>query len=303
MLEVKGLRKSFGDLLAVDDVSFTVPDGICYGLLGPNGAGKTTTLSMITGTIEADAGLATIDGTTISAKSPKSRSKIGYVPQELALFEEITSQDNLRFFAALNGLMGQASQTQIDKALEIVGLADRAKEPVRNFSGGMKRRLNIAVGLLHEPKLLILDEPTVGVDPQSRNAIFECLQLLQSMGMTILYTTHYMEEVEKLCQRVAVMDGGKVIAEDSLVGLKQLLPTKNEVTLTLHTPALSPPAWRFETRLTEDGLEVEIDQLDADLAEILGLAPAHGLVITGVRTRQATLEEVFLHVTGRTLRD
>ena len=285
--------------MAVENASFQIPDGICFGLLGPNGAGKTTTISMITGTLDADKGTVKLDGKTVTAQDSASRSAIGFVPQELAVYDEITCIDNLRFFAALYGITGADANRKIDHALEIVGLSDRSKEPVKNFSGGMKRRLNIAVAMVHEPKLLVLDEPTVGVDPQSRNAIFECLMNLQSEGMTILYTTHYMEEVEKLCERVAVMDSGRVVAEDSLAGLKQLLPTKNEVTLLLRAPIDSLPNWRFAASVDGVIVRVEIDDLEQDLTEIL----ASGLDIVGVQSRQATLEEVFLHVTGKRLRD
>lgn len=303
MLEASNLGKSFGSLVALQDVSFSVPAGICFGLLGPNGAGKTTAISIITGTLDADAGSVAVDGVEVAPANHQSRRNIGYVPQELAVYDEISSIENLRFFAALYGLKGDEATKRIEYALEVVGLTDRAKEPVKGFSGGMKRRLNIAVAMVHRPKLLVLDEPTVGVDPQSRNAIFDVLLRLQREGMTILYTTHYMEEVEKLCQRVAVMDSGRIIAEDTLAGLKLLLPAKNEVTITLHEPATALPGWSFPTSIIDGSLRIEIDDLEGDLAEILRVAKRDNLQVAGVQTREASLEEVFLHVTGKRLRD
>lgn len=303
VLEASHLRKSFGSLTAVDDLTLSIPDGVCYGLLGPNGAGKTTTISMIVGDLDPDSGTVTLAGNPVTSRDPQSRRDIGYVPQELALYEEISSRDNLRFFASLYGLFDAAAVREIDRVLEIAGLTDRAGDPVRAFSGGMKRRLNIAVALLHRPKFLVLDEPTVGVDPQSRNAIFDTLTELQSEGMTILYTTHYMEEVERLCQRVAVMDRGRVMAEDTLQGLRTLLPRKNEVTLTMARRDIAIPNWDFPTQIVESGLCVEIGELTEDLPTLLSECRRRDLAVVGVRTREATLEEVFLHVTGRSLRD
>ena len=247
MLDIKNLRKSFGSLVAVDDVSFSLAKGELVGLLGPNGAGKTTTVSMIAGLVTPDRGEILIAGHRLAGDTDPAKRRIGLVPQDLALYDELSARDNLRFFGALYSLTGLALDEAIAKALELVELADRARDRVKTFSGGMKRRLNLAAGLLHDPDILLLDEPTVGVDPQSRNAIFENLETLKSRGKGLIYTTHYMEEVERLADRIVVMDHGKVIAEDTLDGLQ--------------------------------------------------------LRVAGVGGGKATLESVFLTLTGRSLRD
>jgi ABC-2 type transport system ATP-binding protein len=220
MLEIRSLRKSFGALVAVDDVSFTVERGQLVGLLGPNGAGKTTTVSMIAGVGRPDRGDVLIDGRRLAGDADPAKRRLGLVPQDLALYEELTARDNLRFFGALYGLTGGALDDAMARALELVELADRARDRVKTFSGGMKRRLNLAAGLLHDPDIVLLDEPTVGVDPQSRNAIFENLEVLKGRGKALLYTTHYMEEAERLADRIVVIDQGRVIADDTLAGLQ-----------------------------------------------------------------------------------
>jgi ABC-2 type transport system ATP-binding protein len=220
MLDIRHLRKSYGALVAVDGVSFSVEGGQLVGLLGPNGAGKTTTVSMIAGLIAPEQGEVRIDGARLSGDTDPKKRRIGLVPQDLALYDELSARANLRFFGALYGLSGAALDRAIATTLELVGLADRVNDRVAKYSGGMKRRLNLAAGLLHDPDILLLDEPTVGVDPQSRNAIFDNLELLKSRGKALLYTTHYMEEVERLADRIVVMDHGKVIANDTLDGLQ-----------------------------------------------------------------------------------
>ena len=224
MLEVRNLKKRYGDLQAVDGVSFNVQRGMLLGLLGPNGAGKTTTISMLTGLLQPDSGEVLIDGKPLTGDADPAKLKIGLVPQELALYEELSALANLQFFGALYGLKGAQLKTAIDASLSLVGLTDSAQEPVKNFSGGMKRRLNLAAGLLHDPAIILLDEPTVGVDPQSRNAIFANLETLKSRGKALLYTTHYMEEVERLADRIVIVDHGRVIADDTLTGLHSRVP-------------------------------------------------------------------------------
>ncbi len=226
MLEIKNLRKTYGDLVAVNDVSFTLEQGQLIGLLGPNGAGKTTTVSMIAGLVTPDRGEVRIGGVMLKGDTDPIKRKIGLVPQDLALYDELCPTDNLRFFGALYGMSGTPLSAAIKDVLDLVGLADRARDAVKNFSGGMKRRLNLAAGLLHDPDILLLDEPTVGVDPQSRNAIFDNLELLKSRGKALLYTTHYMEEVERMADRIVVIDHGKVIANDTLAGLHSQAPAK-----------------------------------------------------------------------------
>lgn len=273
MLELKDLTKRYGERVAVDRLSLSVKRGERFGLLGPNGAGKTTTISMLVGALKPDSGAILFDGKPLSGETDPLKKKLGYVPQELALYEDLTAAENLAFFGAVYGLGGTLLAQRIAHGLELAGLTDRAKSRVRTFSGGMKRRLNLAAALLHEPELLVLDEPTVGVDPQSRNAIFEALERLAKEGLTLLYTTHYMEEVERLCDRIAVMDQGHIVAEGTQAELRELLPPKERRTITL-----------------------EAD--DATLA----LLAAQGLCWQEAGER-GSLESVFLHLTGRSLRD
>src|SRR2546427_6028157 len=224
MLDVQHLRKSFDSVVAVDDVSFTLRKGELVGLLGPNGAGKTTTVSMIAGLVTPERGDVLIDGKRLAGDTDPAKRHIGLVPQDIALYEELSARENLRFFGSLYDLTGRALEQAMISTLALVGLADRSRDAVKTFSGGMKRRLNLAAGLLHDPDILLLDEPTVGVDPQSRNAIFENLETLKRRGKALLYTTHYMEEAERLADRVVVIDHGKVIADDTLVGLQRRVP-------------------------------------------------------------------------------
>ena len=225
MLDVTRLRKSFGSLTAVNEVSFSLESGQLLGLLGPNGAGKTTTVSMIAGLVTPDGGEVLVGGRRLTGDTDPAKRRIGLVPQDLALYEELSARDNLKFFGALYGLSGAALEKSIGKALELVGLADRARDAVKVFSGGMKRRMNLAAGILHDPDILLLDEPTVGVDPQSRNAIFDNLEVLKARGKALLYTTHYMEEAERLADRIVIVDHGRVIADDTLSGLEATAAT------------------------------------------------------------------------------
>ncbi len=233
MLEAINLRKAFGTLVAVDDVSLNIAQGETLGLLGPNGAGKTTTVSILCGLTTPDRGEVRIDGRKLSGDIDPGKRRIGLVPQDLALYEELSARDNLQFFRALYGLTGARLDRALTSALELVGLADRAKDRVKVFSGGMKRRLNLAAGLLHDPDILLLDEPTVGVDPQSRNAIFDNLEYLKKQGKALLYTTHYMEEAQRLADRIVIIDHGKVIANDTVAGLTRGGDTLESVFLTL----------------------------------------------------------------------
>jgi len=239
MLDIKHLRKSFGSLVAVDDVSFSLSGGQLIGLLGPNGAGKTTTVSMIAGLLTPDRGEVLIGGQRLAGDADPAKRRIGLVPQDLALYDELTARDNLRFFGSLYDLTGRALDEAIGAAMHLVELSDRLKDRVRTFSGGMKRRLNLAVGLLHDPDILLLDEPTVGVDPQSRNAIFDNLETLKGRGKALLYTTHYMEEAERLADRIVVIDHGKVIADDTLAGLQSRVAEVGGVRANLETVFLT----------------------------------------------------------------
>jgi ABC-2 type transport system ATP-binding protein len=220
VLAVRDLRKSYGRVTAVNGASFSVEPGQLVGLLGPNGAGKSTTVAMIAGLVTPDGGTVTIGGKPLGGDTDPQKRLIGLVPQDLALYEELPAAANLRLFGALYGMAGRPLEDAIGSVLLLVGLAERAGDRVKTFSGGMKRRLNLAAGLLHDPQILLLDEPTVGVDPQSRNAIFENLEYLKGLGKALLYTTHYMEEVERMADRIVVMDHGRVLADDTLAGLR-----------------------------------------------------------------------------------
>jgi ABC-2 type transport system ATP-binding protein len=224
MLEVRNLAKSFGDRVAVAGVSFVAETGRTLGLLGPNGAGKSTIVNIIAGVLRADAGETRVHGQSIDSDTSPSKRLIGFVPQDLAIYDELSALDNLRLFGSLYGITGSALRERVGSVLDVVRLADRAGDRVESFSGGMKRRLNIAAAMLHEPRVLLLDEPTVGVDPQSRNAIFDTLAALKARGLTLIYTTHYMEEAERLCDRIVIIDHGHVLADDTLVGLCARLP-------------------------------------------------------------------------------
>ena len=309
LLEVRDLHKSYGLLTAVAGVSCTVQPGECLGLLGPNGAGKTTTLSMISGLITPDGGNILIEGRPIAGDTDPVKARLGLVPQDLALFEDLTALDNLRLFGSLYRLPPQQLHNAIDDAIDLVGLADRARDRVKTFSGGMKRRLNLAAALLHDPQLLLLDEPTVGVDPQSRNAIFDNIAALRARGKTILYTTHYMEEVERLCDRVIIMDHGKIVADDSLSNLRKR--TGSTALLKIELAGTSPGPWLAElhrlpgvrsARLESPNLAVELNDLGG-APEILRLLHDRGETVVHLASDRPNLESIFLSLTGRQLRD
>ncbi len=296
--------RRYGDFTAVDGVSFNVQKGVCYGLLGPNGAGKTSTIGILAGLVTPHAGTVTLDGMPLTPNAFQVKRKIGYVPQELAVYDDLSSRANLEFFGGLYGLEGDESKKQVDRALQLSGLADKGKMPVRDYSGGMRRRLNIAASLLQNPSLLILDEPTVGVDPQSRNAIFDALEALLSEGMTLIYTTHYMEEVERMCDRIAIMDEGKIVAEDAKEGLYRVLPTTNSLTISFEDPTGVLDRARsvgFQAELLGAQLTLRSDDLSGALAWAASVGKERK--IESIQTHRATLEEVFLHLTGKSLRD
>ncbi len=262
---------------------------------------------MLAGLVTPNSGRVLLEGKQLLPAAYDVKRQVGFVPQEIALYDELSAQANLEFFAGMYGLDGQVATSNIARVLEIVGLADRKKEPVRNYSGGMKRRLNIAAGLVHQPKVLILDEPTVGVDPQSRNAIFDALEALQSEGITLLYTTHYMEEVERLCDQIAIMDAGKIVAEGTKDSLYRLLPAKNSFALQFASPE---SATLFADHAKSNGLNVRVSESELetdteDLAATLQVVAEIGKKIPfeSMNTHRVTLEQVFLHLTGKSLRD
>jgi ABC-2 type transport system ATP-binding protein len=310
MLEIKDLTKSFGGVAAVDTVSFRAGAGETVGLLGPNGAGKTTTVSMIAGLLRPDAGSVLLDGRAMSGDTDPLKREIGLAPQDLALIEEISAFENLALFGALYGMGGAKLRRAAADVLEFVGLAPRARAAVRTYSGGMKRRLNMAAALLHDPQLLLLDEPTVGVDPQSRNSIFDNLEALKKRGKTVIYTTHYMEEAERLCDRVVIMDHGRVVADDTLHGLHSRAPAKNLLMVELNGSA---PTLRVEELQSLDGvvsvelrgesLRIGVRDLSAEAPRVLQWLTDHGQSIQHVASERASLESMFLTLTGRSLRD
>ena len=310
MLEIRELKKTYTNVVAVDGVSFRADAGETVGLLGPNGAGKTTTVSIIAGLVKPDSGDVRIEGRALRGDTDAAKHKIGLVPQDLALYDELPARDNLLLFAALYGLDGLRVRKAMAEALDLVGLADRVKDKVKTFSGGMKRRLNLAVALMHDPQILLLDEPTVGVDPQSRNAIFENLETLKRRGKTLLYTTHYMEEAERLCDRIVIIDHGRIIADDTPQGLCRLLPVSNILTIELEGGA---DGLRLEelqnfpgvrsAALHNGTLRVGVSDLAAETPRVLQWLVDRGYPYRHVASERADLETVFLTLTGRSLRD
>ena len=311
LLRVSHLAKAYGERKAVDGVSFDIRRGECFGLLGPNGAGKTTTILAICGLVRADAGEVLIGDGLESPARAENRKQLGYVPQELALYEDLTGRENLRFFGRLYGLKSRALDDRIEATLDFVDLSSRGGDKVSAYSGGMKRRLNIAAALLHEPTLLILDEPTVGIDPQSRNAILENLAELRSQGVALLYTSHYMEEVERICDRIAIMDEGRILAEgtsDSL--LTTLGDSADRVRLTTGRKPSTELVGKLgrlrgvvSATATPDGPELAVRDIARVLPTIMALVSNDGCQITGMAIEQPDLETVFLHLTGKALRD
>lgn len=310
LLEVKELSKSYGNIKAVGGISFEIQKGEIFGLLGPNGAGKTTTISMLSCLIKPDSGDAFVDGYSILKDSMEVKKRIGVVPQDVSLYPTLSAQENLVFFGEMYGLTGSKLREKVDEVLEVVGLKDRRKEAINKYSGGMKRRINIAVGLLPSPKLLILDEPTVGVDPQSRTNILETLKELNKKGLTILYTSHYMEEVEFLCHMIAIMDLGKIIAIGSLnelrllVGERDLLriSTANEISKDLVETVKKIPDVS-EARVLDESIEILTLHGRKLLPQIIEIFADTGVKIKSVEVKEPNLESVFLHLTGKELRD
>ncbi len=298
MITADSLHKRFGERVAVDDMTFAIAPGETFGLLGPNGAGKTTTISMLVGLLKPDQGSIQIGAESSSVGSPSDagiRQQIGVAPQALSLYEELTARENLDFFGGLYGLAGSSLKQRRECVLDLSGLSDRQQERVETYSGGMKRRLNIAAALIHEPSILLLDEPTVGVDPQSRNHIFECIQSLSDAGLTIVYTTHYMEEAQRLCDRVAIMDHGRLLALDTVDRLIEAHGRLSVVTAQLK----SANGQELPGRLADDQLRFESDAPLEEIARLSGL----GVEFQTLNIVRPDLESVFLSLTGRSLRD
>jgi ABC-2 type transport system ATP-binding protein len=312
ILSVRELGKSFGKLEAVKGVSFSVEKGESFSLLGPNGAGKSTTINMITGLYPPTSGSIQITGVDVIKNPKKAQKSIGVVPQEIALYETLSARENLKFWGRMYDLSGNALEKAVDEVLEIIGLTDRAKDKINTFSGGMKRRVNIGAAILHKPEVLIMDEPTVGIDPQSRNHILNTVKSLNQNGMTIIYTSHYMEEVEYLCERIGIIDHGELIACGTLRELRETIGDRSRIIISLDKERSN----HLEIIGLLEGLAVEKDILIKDklltvfhkepqaiLSELIQLVTKDGTKITSVEIVEPNLESVFLHLTGRSLRD
>ncbi|MEH7883681.1 ABC transporter ATP-binding protein [Bacillus sp. JJ1609] len=311
MLEVIELKKSYGKQEVVKNVSFTIKKGESFGLLGPNGAGKSTTISMICGLVPYDQGEVLVADQSVKKSPLFIKKKIGVVPQEIALYPTMSAKDNLLFWGKMYGLTGAQAKKRVGEVLEIVGLKDREKDRIETFSGGMKRRINIGAALMHEPELLIMDEPTVGIDPQSRNHILETVKALNERGMTIIYTSHYMEEVEFLCNRVGIMDHGEVIAIGTKAELCSRIAGSSFIQMKVESfskeamKAMKEAANVTQIIYQEESGIIEIFAQNPQkvLGSIITTAVNLGLKIEAVEIKESNLETLFLQLTGRSLRD
>lgn len=307
MIEVEHISKQFGKIKAVKNISFSIKKGEVFGFLGPNGAGKTTTLNMLSGLLESDEGSIALDGFNLNENTIECKKNIGVVPQEISLYDDFSAYDNLMFWGSLYQIPKKKLKENISKILNLIGLEDRKDDLIKTYSGGMKRRINIASALLHEPKILFMDEPTVGVDPQSRNRIFEIVETLNKQGMTIIYTTHYMEEAERLCDRIAIIDHGEIIAQGTLNQLQKQSNTKEMVVLTFKSVSEE----KFKELNEKLGLKSELQEskilfecdINKDLTKIISACNTANLTIEDVTVKKANLEAIFLQLTGKQLRD
>ncbi|AEV17545.1 Multidrug ABC transporter, ATP-binding protein [Geobacillus thermoleovorans CCB_US3_UF5] len=309
ILEIKQVTKKFGDFIAVDHMSLTVAEGEIFGFLGANGAGKSTTINMIAGLLRPNAGEIKILGKDIAKHRQFAKRQIGIVPQEIAIYEHLTAYENVEFFAGLYGLRGAELRQRVEEALEFVGLSDKRKIYPKHFSGGMKRRLNIACALAHRPKLIIMDEPTVGIDPQSRNYILASVKKLNEMGCTIIYTSHYMEEVEEICTRIAIIDHGKIIAEGTKEQLEAIITDTKDIWLEirgmdrLNKQHLQDIPGVKAVQCEENMIKISSDISVNNLNEIVQCLINDGVEIRSLEDKSPNLETVFLALTGRNLRD
>jgi ABC-2 type transport system ATP-binding protein len=308
-IEVNQLHKSFGANRAVDGVSFSVQAGEIFSLLGPNGAGKTTTISMLSCLLRPDQGDALVFGKSVRREAMAVKASLGVVPQDIALYEDLSARENLAFWGCMYGLGGSELRKRMDEVLEVIGLTERQNERVGKYSGGMKRRVNIGVALLHRPRVIYMDEPTVGIDPQSRRSILDSVVALKEQGMTVLYTTHYMEESQELSDHIAIMDHGRIIACGTHTELVQIVGEAHRITLTINTESARViDAWQATPGVlrvsAEDGtLTLLADDSNRVLPRLFDAASATGVRITSIDVQEPNLESVFLHLTGRALRD
>ena len=308
-IEVRNLKKSFGDFQAVQDASFNADSGEALSLLGPNGAGKSTTISMLSGLLAPTSGDAFIMGYSVTKEPEAAKKSLGVVPQDIALYPDLSARENLVFWGKMYGLRGGALNSRVDEVLEVIGLADRQKDRVDKFSGGMKRRVNIGAALLHKPAVIIMDEPTVGIDPQSRRHILDNVKELNRQGMTVLYTTHYMEEAAELSHHIAIMDKGKIIAHGTHDELIKMIGEQTRIDITLNTEAEKILfVWQKTEGVSKiDSLDGKVTALVDDsnrvLPRLFDAASKADVRITSVDIQEPNLETVFLHLTGRALRD
>ncbi len=307
MIQVTNLSKSFGKIQAVKNISFNINKGEVFGFLGPNGAGKSTTINMMSTILQSDQGSILIDGINLKENPNKCKQLIGVVPQEISLYDEFSAYDNLLFWGNLYTIPKKELQQRIDEILELIGLSDRKNDLIKNYSGGMKRRINIAAALLHKPKVLFMDEPTVGVDPQSRNRIFDIVQTLNKEGMTIVYTTHYMEEVERLCNRIAIVDLGKIVAQGTQTELQNQSDVKTSIEISFDSISeekMKALKEKIDLKITTSNnvISVECDA-NKDLSKIITVCNLLNLKIEDIELKKVNLEAIFLDLTGKKLRN
>ena len=307
MIEVKNLQKSYGDLIAVKGVSFTAKPGKVFGLLGPNGAGKSTAIGCISGLLKANSGTALVNGFNIATEAVKAKASLGVVPQDLAIYEDLSAIDNLTYWGSAYGLTGAKLKKRVNHVLDRIGLTDRARDLPNTYSGGMKRRLNFGCGLVHEPKVLLLDEPTVGVDPQSRERLFDLVKEEEAKGTCVLYTTHYMEEAEKLCDELAIIDHGEIIAAGTLKQLRAQVGEKDIIQLSgeFDVPKVEKAAARLKAdvlSLNKETVMLAVKDGARSLPAVLKAVAATGAEIRDTRLSEANLESLFLKLTGKELR-
>ncbi|MDY8136027.1 ABC transporter ATP-binding protein [Aquimarina sp. 2201CG5-10] len=306
MIQVQNLSKSFQNIQAVNDISFTIKKGEIFGFLGPNGAGKSTTLNMMSTILKSDAGSIHINGKNSNESAKECKHLIGVVPQEISLYEDLSAYKNLLFWGNLYGIPSIILKERIHTTLELIGLLDRKNDLIKTYSGGMKRRINIAAALLHNPKVLFMDEPTVGIDPQSRNHIFEVIETLNKQGMTIVYTTHYMEEVERLCDRIAIIDSGKIIAQGTQSQLKELVQTKESILFEfsfLSENNVNQLRTLLPYTMTQNKNELLVEITVQELSAVITACNELQLSIKDIQLNKINLEAIFLNLTGKQLRD
>jgi ABC-2 type transport system ATP-binding protein len=308
-IEIKDVVKRYGRDISVDHLSLNIEEGEIFGLLGPNGAGKSTTIKMLTGLLNMDQGEIKVGGISVAQHPIQVKKSLGLVPQELAIYESLTARENVVFFGKLYGLRGKLLEERVDESLEFVGLVDRQREKPKNYSGGMKRRLNIACAIMHRPRLIIMDEPTVGIDPQSRNHILESVKQLNQMGSTIIYTSHYMEEVAAISTRVGIMDNGRLITSGTQSELRKMMSKEEKLVIEVelvHASAieeLKNHSRLNKVHVLENTIEIYLESSQAYLQDILFILSKHEVVIQSLTRVEADLETLFLSLTGRTLRD